>query len=177
MAVCIALYEFFLVDIWDSGRQSDGSVFFNSNLGYAIENNILSIPKASKLPNSGRVLPYVFIGDDAFGFKPHLMKPYPLQNLPAEKRVFNYRLSRARRVVENAFGIAASRFRILRRPIIAKVEKAILITKAIVSLHNFLMSLPANNNNYNYCPSNYVDRESAAGTVPGEWRKYSDNIT
>ena len=177
MAVCSATYKFLLVDIGDSGRQSDGSVYANSNLGYAIENNQLQIPKAAKLPNSNRVLPYTFIGDDAFGLKPHMMKPYPLQNLPTDKRIFNYRLSRARRVVENVFGIAASRFRILRRPIISQVSKVVLITKAVVALHNFLMNISKTSDNYNYCPQNFADRESRDGIVLGEWRKDSENIT
>ena len=34
-----------MVDIGDPGRQSDGSVYHNSLLGYAIENNVLNIPK------------------------------------------------------------------------------------------------------------------------------------
>ena len=29
---------------------------------------------------------YLFVGDDAFGIKPHMMKPYPLQNLPIDQR-------------------------------------------------------------------------------------------
>ena len=88
MAVCSALYKFLLVDIGDSGRQSDGSMYNNSNLGYAIEINLLNIPEGSRLPNSNRVLPYVFIGGVAFGLKPHMMKPYPFQNLSIDKRVF-----------------------------------------------------------------------------------------
>ncbi|XP_057310637.1 uncharacterized protein LOC130648602 [Hydractinia symbiolongicarpus] len=177
MAVCSALYKFLMVDIGDTGRQSDGSVYGNSNLGYSIENNLLNIPKASKLPQSNRVLPLTFIGDDAFGLKPHMMKPYPLQNLAKEKRVFNYRLSRARRVVENVFGIAASRFRILRRPLISKVDKVVLITKAVVALHNYLMTVSNANDTYNYCPENYVDRGSQNNIIPGEWRKDSESIS
>ena len=76
------------------------------------------------------------MADDAFGLKPHMMKPYPNQNLPIDQRILNYRLSRARRVIENTFGIATSRFRVFRRPIIGRTEKVRSITKAVVALHN-----------------------------------------
>ena len=87
MAVCDAKCRFLLVDIGDTGRQSDGSVYTNSYLGYAIENNTLSIPHDAKLPSSKNVLPYVFVADDAFGLKRHMMKPYPSKNLPTSKLV------------------------------------------------------------------------------------------
>ena len=171
MAVCNANYEFTLVDIGDSGRQSDGSVYANSHLGYAIESNRLNIPKPAQLPNnSTKILPYVFVGDDAFGLKMHMMKPFPFQNLTPDERVFNYRLSRARRIIENVFGIATSRFRIFHRPIIAKVEKVVSITKAVVVLHNFLMSLRSTKDNYNYCPTNYIDQDAPSGFSAGQWR-------
>ena len=137
MAICNARYQFTVVDIVDSGRESDSSVYANSNLGYAIENKQLKLPGEKKLRNSQRILPHVFVGDDAFGLKPHMMKPYPSQNLPIDQRVFNYRLSRTRRIIENVFGICASRFRVLRRPIIASAKKEVLIIKAIVALHKF----------------------------------------
>ena len=95
--------------------------------------------------------------DDVFGLKSQIMKPYPLQNLPVDKRVFNYRLSHACRVVENVFGIAAACFRIFRRPIIGRDEKVVVRTKAVVALHNFLMSLSTMENNYINCPSGYAD--------------------
>ena len=148
MEVCDAKYncKFNLVDIGDNGRQSDGNVYTNSHLGYAIENGLLIIPQPSKLPQSERILPYVFIEDDVFGLQNHLMKPYPFQHLSLAERVFNHRSSRARRVTENTFGVAASRFHVLRRPIIAKPTTMISIAKAIVALHNFLMSLNLNDN-------------------------------
>ena len=140
LAVCNAKYEFIMDDIGDSGRQSDGSVYNNSHLGYAIENNTLNIPKPEVVGRSPtNILLYVFVADDAFGLKSHMMKPYPNQNLQLDQQIFNYRLSQARRLIENTFGIATTRFRIFRRPIIAKTEKIILVTKAVFALHKYLM--------------------------------------
>ena len=93
LSVCDASYRFTPVDIGDSGRQSDGSVYANSNLGYAIENKLLNISPDAKVTGSTMVLPYVFAGDDTFGLKRHLMKPYPFSNLGESKLVYKYRLS------------------------------------------------------------------------------------
>ena len=51
------------------------------------------------------VLGYVFIGDEVFAMRQQLIKLYRQDVLTKERRIFNYRLSRARRVVENTFGI------------------------------------------------------------------------
>lgn len=81
-------------------------------------------------------------------------------------------MSRARRTIENTFGILASKWRILERPIIAKVETIEKIVQALVCLHNLLKKRDANKgDNGRYCPNNYVDREDENGCViPGEWR-------
>ena len=170
LALCNGNYEFLLVDIGDAGRQSDGSVYSNSDLGYAIDENLLNFPAEDTINGSEEKFPYVILGDDAFGLKAYLLKPYPGTTLSEEERIFNYRLSRGRRIVENTFGIAASRFRVLRRPIIAKIDTVVQITKAIVALHNFLMSSRKETDSYSYCPVNYVDQDGPAGTKPGEWR-------
>ena len=76
--------------------------------------------------------------DDAFPLREYLLKQFPHRSLEVDKRVYNYRLSRARRVVENAFGILANRFRIFLTPIAlppATVEQIVL---AACSLHNML---------------------------------------
>ena len=49
MVVCDAKYKFTLVDIGDTGKQSDDSVYTNSHLGYAIEYGRLNIPQSSNL--------------------------------------------------------------------------------------------------------------------------------
>ena len=86
MAICNARYQLTIVDIGHNGRQSDSSVHVNSNLGYAIENKQLKLPGEKKFKKSQIILTNVFVGDHAFGIKPHMMKPYPLQNLPIDQR-------------------------------------------------------------------------------------------
>ena len=176
MGICDANYRFIMADIGDTGRQSDGSVYSNSHLGFAIENDKLNIPRNFKISNSERILPHVFVGDDAFGLKRHMMKPYPFCNLSEDKLIFNYRLSRARRIIENTFGIAASLFRVFHKPIIAQVNKVIAVTKAVVALHNFLIdSKEADGHNY-YCPVSFTDYDGPNGFRPGDWRLDAQNV-
>ena len=121
------------------------------------------------------MLPYVFIGDDAFPMGTNLMKPYPRHNLDnPSKLITNYRFSRARRIIENSFGILAARFRIFRRPIHAKVETVQNITKACTSLHNYLMSGKSFERD-NYCPPGFADYQSSNGQRNGEWRAVTQN--
>ena len=78
LAVYNARYTFLLVDIGDSGKQSDGRFCNNSHLGQAIDNKLLDIPKPEKInPDSSKLCSFVFVADYAFGLKPHMMKPYP----------------------------------------------------------------------------------------------------
>ena len=137
---------------------------------------MLNIPKLSPLPNSETCLPFVFVGDDAFWLKENMMKPYPSQNRTLEEKVFDYRLSRARRIIENSFGIATARFRIFRRPINAKVSTVKSVTKAVVGLHSFLMKKNHEGDNQ-YCPPNYIDRGKDDHVLPGDWRQEQNHIS
>ncbi|KAG0420514.1 hypothetical protein HPB47_003451, partial [Ixodes persulcatus] len=83
-------------------------------------------------------VPPVIVGDDAFPLSMNLMKPYTGTNLDDEKVIFNYRLSRARRVAENAFGILANRFRFLHTSIDAEPGRVTSFVKAACVLHNYL---------------------------------------
>ncbi|XP_046856108.1 protein ALP1-like [Xenia sp. Carnegie-2017] len=157
LAVCNGNYQFTMVDIGEAGRQSDGGVFSNSNLGCSILKNLLPVPRPRQIDSSNVLFPFVFLGDDAFPLRQNLMKPYANPNLDIRKLVTNYRISRARRIIENSFGILAARFRIFRRPIHAKVDTVISITKACVALHNYLMNGKTYANRY--CPLGFVDHE------------------
>lgn len=143
LALVDAECKFLFVDIGRNGRMHDSAVFRESPFGSKLDSNSLNLPQPNLLPSFHRKMPYVIVGDDAFPLKQNLMKPYPERGLTVEKRVYNYRLSRARRTVENAFGILANRFRVLLNPIPLSVSKVEMITYACVLLHNFLLSKQA----------------------------------
>lgn len=140
MIVADPCYKIIYMNVGCNGRVSDGGVFFQSSLFSALENNSINIPRPCPLPGSSISLPFVIVADDAFALKPYLIKPFPFRNQPAPNRVYNYRLSRARRMVESVFGIIASKFRTLRRPIELNPKKTKYVTMAACALHNFIIS-------------------------------------
>ena len=117
MAIVDAQYRFVAVDIGAFGKQSDGGTFSAWNLGRAITSGSFDKPDRKPLPNTNILLPHAFVADAAFPLSENLLRPYPGKNLAEEKKIFNYRLSHARRIVENAFGILAARWRIFTRTI------------------------------------------------------------
>ena len=102
LAIADTNYKFVYVDVGSFGKDSDSTIFRNSSLWKHMERNTLSIPTPTRLPESDIAIPYAFVGDEAFGLHRNLLRPYSGTHLPVYKRVFNYRLSRARRYIENA---------------------------------------------------------------------------
>ena len=156
-----ANYRFIYIDVGHNGRANDSAVFRDSVLNSAIQNNLLHWPENS-----------VIIGDDAFPLRPNLLKPFSIANLSLKQRIFNYRISRARRVVENAFGILASRFRILHGPIDLKPSTTDLVIKCVCYLHNWLITTA----NINYFANGTLDYEDLdTGIIhPGSWRNTNE---
>lgn len=131
MALVDANYKFIMVDVGAYGKNSDGGIFAHSAMGKKFEEKKLNVPNDTFLPGTIIEVPYVIVGDEAFPLKPYLLRPYPGKSLDTDdKRIYNYRLSRARRVVENAFGILTQRFRIYNRRIQAKPQYADFIILA-----------------------------------------------
>uniref|UniRef100_A0A1B6LH18 DDE Tnp4 domain-containing protein n=1 Tax=Graphocephala atropunctata TaxID=36148 RepID=A0A1B6LH18_9HEMI len=164
MAVVDDAYCFTYIDIGTNGRVSDGGVFAKSGFINAIDSKNL------KLPDNA-----LFVADDAFPLREYIMKPYTTRcgPLTLKQKVFNYRLSRARRIVENAFGILAARFRIFERPIPLTPEKIDSIVKACVTIHNWLRIKSPGVYFYRGC----VDEENidTGEIVPGSWRQAVQN--
>ncbi|KAL3260396.1 hypothetical protein MRX96_016521 [Rhipicephalus microplus] len=115
LAVVDSDYKFVIVDVGAYGKQSDGGVLEQSKFGCRLENGKLHIPRDLEPPNTSHPAPCVFVADEGFQLCTDFLRPYPGRGLEGEKRIFNYRLSRARRCAENAFGILVTRWRILAR--------------------------------------------------------------
>lgn len=126
MAVVNANYEFLMVDVGTNGGVSDDGLFNETKFFSSLKNKTLKIPDPQPLPNCEEKLPFVFVAT------------FSHNTLKEEEIIFNYRLSRARRIVENCFGILASRFRILLQTINLSPEKVTKIVLTCCYLHNFL---------------------------------------
>ena len=151
-------YQFLHAEVGMNGKNSDGGACEQRPLRKALENNTLNLPKPT--PQSGDLddIPFVCVGDDAFLLSTYMMKPYPQKDLSRDKRIFNrfYRLPRARRISENAFGILASRWRVFRKPFLFKPEKVKVLAYSILILHTFLKG----------------ESTTGCGTgISGDWRK------
>jgi hypothetical protein len=172
MAVCDAKYRFIYVDIGSYGRDNDAAVFGRSELYKQLDQDRLNAPQPSVV--GGHTLPYVLVGDEIFPLKTWLMKPYPGKKLTEQQAIYNYRLSRARRTIENTFGIMSARWRIFRRPINANLDLIDSIVKACVVLHNYLLLT----DNAKYLPTGFADSFTNSGQlVEGGWRSTENSGT
>ncbi|XP_070377117.1 uncharacterized protein [Dermacentor albipictus] len=131
LAVVDSNYKFVVVDVGANGKQSDWGLLEQSIFGQLLDKGKLQLPRDLPLPNTALPAPCGFIGDEAFQLRTDFLRPYPGRGLEASKRVFNCHLSRARRSVENAFGILVTRWRILGRPMGESPENAEQVVKAL----------------------------------------------
>ena len=165
MALVDSDYKFLWVDVGADGRASDGQIFNVSELKECLVDGSINLPDAEPLPNDDRDFPYFLVGDDAFALRSYMMKPYGHRELNRAQRIFNYRLSRGRRVVENAFGIMASRWRCLLHTLCQGPEVVRTIVETCVVLHNLMrLRFPGIQNRH-------LDVEDADhNIIPGDWR-------
>ncbi|XP_044005921.1 putative nuclease HARBI1 [Aphidius gifuensis] len=172
LAICDAKYCFTLVDIGANGRQSDGGVFSRSIMGRRFENGSMGVPPPAAVTGTQTILPYVLVADQAFSLAPYLLRPYPDRSgLNYTKRIFNYRLSSVRRIIENTFGILQARWQVFWGPIGGNIDTTKAIVAACVCLHNFLMKGDKTSRRNFYFDSTLVDTETNDGEiVPGAWR-------
>ena len=115
---------------------------------------------------SNELIPYAFLGGNAFPLRGHCLKPYPGQNLTEWEIIFGCRLSRFRRCSENGFGILGNVFRIFSTKINVNPEKSTKVILAAVTLYSFLRAKLRKS----HTPSLYVDQVTNDIIVQGSWR-------
>lgn len=168
LAVVDANYNFLYVAVGTPGSVSDGGIWSETSLGQALEEGRAGFPDPEPLPGEDNPdIPYALVGDDAFPLRSWMMKPYLHRQISGEQRIFNNRLSRARRVVENAFGILASRFRCLLTTMEQEPENVQTIVYAACVLHNLIRTKSALA--AAMAEGDTVDTQTG-NITPGSWR-------
>ena len=137
MTLVDAKYRF----VWGScgfpGNSHDSIVLQSTSLWSDIKNGKL-------LPNfiqeeEDISVPPLMLGDSAFPFESFLMKPYSNAVLTKQQRYFNYRLSRARMVIESAYGQLKGRWRFLLRKSEGNLHETKVAALSCMVLHNICL--------------------------------------
>ena len=168
LPVCDARYNFTLIDVEQFGSNDDSGVLKESDLGRAFDGGNLNLSAPESIPGCRlKEAPYYLVGDEIFPLKDWLMRSYPgikTGTMDEPKHIFNYRLSRDWRAIENTFGILVARWRVFRGFIRAAVENVECYVLVSLSLHNYLRQT----DNAGYCPLGFVDTEDSSGYIkPG----------
>ena len=121
------------------GNSHDAIIFQSTNLFSKLSNGDV-LPAYCKKDGCVDVFP-ALLSDSAFPFLPWIMKPYTNSILTKDQRYFNYRLSRARMVVEGAFRQLKGRWRILLRKNECHTETLKSVSLACIILHNMCIDL------------------------------------
>ena len=117
------------------GSVHDARVFANS--GMYKKMTIDRIFDGNEVQIKGKNIPLFLIGDSAYPLKTFLMKPFTFNSsLANDQKVFNYHLSKARIVVENAFGRLKARWRRLTKRNDMNVSNIPYVVTACCILHN-----------------------------------------
>jgi len=161
-------YQCLWVSAGTNGHSPDSAIWQNCDLKKALSScqNTLNLPKSRPLPGRAMPVPYALTGHNAFALTRFLMKSFPLTGLSRAQRIFNYRLSRMRRISENCFGIIANRWRVFRAPILLPLDTVVDLILVALVLHNFLRI------------NGLTDQEDEEGNViPGPWRCNSSELS
>ncbi len=148
-------HKFIWIDLDANGCASNAEIFNSSELRECIESGDIVLPADAPVTNNNRPIPFFIIGDDAFPLRTWLIKPFSQRNMEMDECIFNYQLSHACRVSENAFGIIVHGWRCIHR------------------IHSVSMLLPSQHMLHPLYSDNLpLDRGNANHEIiPGEWRE------
>ncbi|KAF0703793.1 putative nuclease HARBI1 [Aphis craccivora] len=166
MAICDANYCFRVIDVGSYGKESDCNIFKKSIFGKKLYNNKVNFPQPRCLPGDeqGIPQPFIVVGDEAFALHTNLLRPFPGKSLNDKRRIFNYRLSRARQNIECSFGILSNKWRVFHTTLLVEPNFAVAITKAACVLHNFVRRRDGyNSEDAQICNMENITRRNGVG--------------
>jgi len=87
------------------GKESDCNIFKQSPFGKKTYFDKINFPKDRCLPGDedGVSQPFLLVADEAFALSKRLLRSFPGRSLNEHRRIFNYRLYRARQNIECFF--------------------------------------------------------------------------
>ncbi|XP_068126508.1 uncharacterized protein [Hyperolius riggenbachi] len=142
MAVVDPNLKFIYVDVGAYGSSHDSAVFQHSRFGLKLLTGQMTLPAPRPWPDRQHPpYPCVFVADEAFALSEHVMRPYAQRDMSLKKKVFNQRLTKARQVVECAFGILSNKWHIFHTALKMQPQYAIAVVKATCVLHNYVRTL------------------------------------
>ena len=128
-------YRFIDVNIGWPGSVHDARVFSHSSIYKKITEHTL-LPDCTITVN-GVSIPLYLLGDSAYPLQIWLMKPFTHGTvLTAQQKTFNYRICRARIVVENSYGRLKARWRRLMKRNDMNIDNISHAITAACILHN-----------------------------------------
>ncbi|KAM3932747.1 LOW QUALITY PROTEIN: uncharacterized protein RB166_005781 [Leptodactylus fuscus] len=140
MAVADATYSFIAIEVGAYGSTGDSRVL-SSVLDRTVLLDQVTLPPPRPLPGTTHPVPFVMVGDEAFPLLENLLRPFPRSRLDARKRVFNMRLSRARRFVECAFGLMSNKWRVFTCALQLSPDTVDMVIKAACRADNAAVQL------------------------------------
>jgi len=140
--------RFLDVEIGWPGSVGDSRIFDNSYLSTRYEEVLAHLGTTALATGDNIVesVPAFILGDSAYRNSRHLVTTYRVTECNADPSIrhLNYRLSKARYKVENAFGLLKGRFQIFQKPLRSAAEDlpfTIHLIASICILHNFLIDV------------------------------------
>ena len=129
-----------MVDVSAFRRRNNSGGFEQYHIFKRFKIKTLGITPSKKLPNDmvDVIAPHVFVGDKAIPLRYDLLSPNSRNMLTNDAKIFNYRLSHARRVVENSFGVLTNHWRLYHWHIYLNPNNVTTVIKATLALHNIL---------------------------------------
>ncbi|KAJ8666114.1 hypothetical protein QAD02_007776 [Eretmocerus hayati] len=139
LTACDAHRRFIYASVGHRGGRNDAGIFNTCQLAQDLENGRIQLPRPARLPNSDVMSLFNFIADGGFGLQPYMMIPYrDHPNKTIEEKIFDIRLTNARKIVECAFGVLVERFQVFDTPLRFKPKTSQNIILCCMVIHNYL---------------------------------------